>query len=63
MVYGSAPETMAKLGPVHNQGPRLNPFSPVESLYVEAHEPSLEIRKMLNVSPRDISSALSSVTS
>ena len=40
---------MAKLDPVHNQGPRLSlgafRSSPVESLYVEAHEPPLEIRR------------------
>ena len=40
---------MAKLDPVHNQGLRfsLGAFrsSPVESLYVEAHEPPLEIRR------------------
>ena len=38
---------MAKLNPVHNQGFRLSlgafRSSPVESLYVEAHEPPLEI--------------------
>ena len=40
---------MAKLDPVHNQGLRLSlgafRSSPVESLYVEAHEPPLEIRR------------------
>ena len=40
---------MAKLDPVHNQGLRLSlgafSSSPVESLYVEAHEPPLEIRR------------------
>ena len=48
IVYGSASKTAsAKLDPVHNQGLRfsLGAFrpSPVESLYVEAHEPPLEI--------------------
>ena len=40
---------MAKLNPVHIQGLRLSLgavcFSPVESLYVEAHAPSLKIRR------------------
>ena len=40
---------MAKLDPVRNQGLRLSlgafRSSPVESLYVEAHEPPLEIRR------------------
>ena len=40
---------LAKLDPVHNQGLRLSlgafRSSPVESLYVEAHEPPLEIRR------------------
>ena len=40
---------MAKLDPVHNQGLRLSlgafRSSPVEILYVEAHEPPLEIRR------------------
>ena len=40
---------MAKLDPVHNQGLRLSlgafRSSPVESLYVETHEPPLEIRR------------------
>ena len=50
LVYGSASKTaLAKLDPVHNQGLRLclGAFrsSPVESLYVEAHEPPLEIRR------------------
>ena len=50
LVYGSASITsFAKLDPVHNQGLRLSlgafRSSPVESLYVEAHEPPLEIRK------------------
>ena len=40
---------MATLDPVHNQGLRLSlgafRSSPVESLYVEAHEPPLEIRR------------------
>ena len=49
-VYGSASKTaLAKLDPVHNQGLRLSlgafRSSPVESLYVEAHEPPLEIRR------------------
>ena len=44
IVYGSASKTaLAKLDPVHNQGLRLGLgafcCSPVESLYVEAHEP------------------------
>ena len=44
IVYGSASKTaLAKLYPVHNQGLRLSlgafRSSPVESLYVEAHEP------------------------
>ena len=46
IVYGSASKTaLAKLYPVHNQGLRLSlgafRSSPVESLYVEAHEPPL----------------------
>ena len=50
IVYGSASKTaLAKLDPVHNQGLRfsLGAFrsSPVESLYVEAHEPPLEISR------------------
>ena len=50
IVYGSASKTaLAKLDLVHNQGRRLSwgAFrpSPVESLYVEAHEPPLEIRR------------------
>ena len=50
IVYGSASKTpLAKLDPVHNQGlrPSLGAFrsSPVESLYVEAQEPPLEIRR------------------
>ena len=50
VVYGSASKTaLAKLDPVHNQGLRLSlgafRSSPVESLYVEAHEPPLEIRR------------------
>ena len=40
---------LLKLDPVHNQGLRLSlgafRSSPVESLYVEAHEPPLEIRR------------------
>ena len=52
LVYGSASKTaFAKLDPVHNQGLRLSlgafRSSPVESLYVEAHEPPLEIREKL----------------
>ena len=48
IVYGSASKTaLAKLDPVHNQGLRLSlgafRSSPVESLYVEALEPPLEI--------------------
>ena len=48
--YWSASKTaLAKLDPVHNQGIRvsLGSFrsSPVECLYVEAHEPALEIRR------------------
>ena len=50
LIYGSASKTaLAKLDPVHNQGLRLSLraflSSPVESLYVEAHEPPLEIRR------------------
>ena len=50
IVYGSASKTaLAKLDPVHNQGLRLSlgafRSSPVESLYVEAREPPLEIRR------------------
>ena len=50
LVYGSASKTaLAKLDSVHNQGlrPSLGAFRspPVESLYVEAHEPPLEIRR------------------
>ena len=50
IVYGSATKTsLAKLDPVHNQDlhPSRGAFrsSPVESLYVEAHEPPLEIRR------------------
>ena len=50
IVYGSASKTaFAKLDPAHNQGLRLSLgafcSSPVESLYVEAHEPPLEIRR------------------
>ena len=50
IVYGSASKTaLAKLDPVHNQGLRLSlgafRSSPVESLYVGAHEPLLEIRR------------------
>ena len=49
IVCGSASKTaLAKLDPVHNQGLRLSlgafRSSPVESLYVEAPEPPLEIR-------------------
>ena len=50
LVYGSASKTaLVKLDPVHNQGLCLSlgafRSSPVESLYVEAHEPPLEIRR------------------
>ena len=50
IVYGSASKTaLAKLDPVHNQGICLSlgafRSSPVESLYVEDHEPPLEIRR------------------
>ena len=50
IVYGSASKTaLAKLDPVHNQGLLLSlgafRSSPVESLYVEAHEPPLEIHR------------------
>ena len=50
IVYGSASKTaLAKLDPGHNQGLRLSlgafRSSPVESLYVKAHEPPLEIRR------------------
>ena len=50
LVYGSASKTaLAKLDPVHNQGLCLSlgafRSSPVESMYVEANEPPLEIRR------------------
>ena len=50
IVYGSASKTaLAKLDPVHNQGLRLRlgafRSSTGESLFVEAHEPPLEIRR------------------
>ena len=50
LVYGSASKTaLAKLDHVHDQGLRLSlgafRSSPVESLYVEAHEPPLKIRR------------------
>ena len=50
IVYGSASKTaLANLDPVHNQGLCLSlgafRSSPVESLYVEAHAPPLEIRR------------------
>ena len=50
LVDGSASKTaLAKLDPVHNQGLHLSlgafRSSPVESLYVVAHEPPLEIRR------------------
>ena len=50
IVYGSAAKTsLAELDPVHNQGLRLSlrtfRSSPVESLYIEAHEPPFEIRR------------------
>ena len=50
IVYRSASKTaLAKLDRVHNQGLRLSlgafRSSPVETLYVEAHEPPLEIRR------------------
>ena len=50
IVYGSAFKTaLAMPDPVQNQGLRLSlgafRSSPVESLYVEAHEPPLEIRR------------------
>ena len=50
LVYGSASKTeLAKLDPVHNQGLCLSlgafRSSPVEGLFVEAHEPPLEIRR------------------
>ena len=50
IVYGSASaKALASLDPVHNQGLRLclGAFrsSPVESLYVESHEPPLQIRR------------------
>ena len=49
-IVGSASKTaLTKLDPVHNKGLRLSlgafRSSPVESLYVEAHEPPLEIRR------------------
>ena len=50
IVYGSPSKTaLAKLDPLNNQGLRLSlgdfRSSPVESFYVEAHEPPLEIRR------------------
>ena len=50
IVYGSASKTaLAKLDPVHNQGLRLSlgafRSSRVETLYAEAPEPPLEIRR------------------
>ena len=50
IVHGSASKTaLAKLDPVHNQGLRLSlgafRSSSFESLYVEAREPPLEIRR------------------
>ena len=50
IVYGSTSKTaLAKLDPVHNQGLHLSlgafRSSPVEILYVEAHEPPLQIRR------------------
>ena len=50
IVYRSASKAvLAKLDPVHNQGirPSIGAFrsSPVESLYAEAHEPPLDIRR------------------
>ena len=49
-VYGSARKSyLLELDTVHHQGPRLalGAFrtSPVESLYVEAEEPSLHLRR------------------
>ena len=50
IVYGSASKTaLVRLDPVHNQGLRLSLgafcSSPVETLYVEAHELPLQIRR------------------
>ena len=50
IVYGSTSKAaLAKLDPIHNQGlrPSLGAFcsSPVERLYVETHEPPLEIHR------------------
>ena len=50
IVYGSASKTpLAKLDPVHSQSIRLSlgafRSSPVESLYVETHQPPLGIRR------------------
>ena len=50
IVYGSASKTaLAELDPAHNQGLRLSLKAfhsiPVKSLYVEAPEPPLEIRR------------------
>ena len=48
IVYGSARKSyLQMLDPIHNQGLCLGAFrtSPVESLYVDAHEPSLGARR------------------
>ena len=50
LIYASASKTaLVKLDPVHNQRLRLSlgafRSSPVQSVYVEAHEPLLEIRR------------------
>ena len=49
MVHAASKTSLAKLDPFHNQGLRLSlgafRSSPVESLYVKAHEPPLEIRR------------------
>ena len=73
IVYGSArPSYLKMLDPIHNQGLRLSlgafRTSPVESLYVEANEPSLSDRRdklslqyALNVTSRPENPAYNSV--
>ncbi|XP_076346441.1 uncharacterized protein LOC143244878 [Tachypleus tridentatus] len=51
MVYGSArPSALKMLDPIHHQGLRLSTgafrISPVQSLYVESHEPSMHLRRL-----------------
>ncbi|XP_076329360.1 uncharacterized protein LOC143235273 [Tachypleus tridentatus] len=51
MVYGSArPSALKMLDPIHHQGLRLctGAFrtSPVQSIYIESHEPSLHLRRL-----------------